>query len=124
MKNQRGIRGAERLLACQTGLTLLFASVAMLISGKMAVETVVLGGLVSIIPNALFARILFKHQGAQAAKQIVKGFYRGEAAKILLTILLFGLVFKYFKIVPLLFFVVYILVQMVLWFAPWLFNNN
>ena len=98
--------------------------IALLLSGIMAAKTVILGGLVSIVPNALFARILFKHQGAQVAKQIVKGFYKGEAAKLLLTILMFGLVFSCFKIYPLVFFTVYILVQMLIWFAPLLFNNN
>ena len=109
---------------CQSGLTLVLAVIAFIISGNKAAFSVILGGLLSIIPNMYFASVLFKHQGAQAAKQIVNGFYKGEAMKLLLTILLFALVFKYCSVIPLLFFTVYILVQAVLWLAPWLFNNH
>ncbi len=124
MKNQRGLHGAQRLFMCQSGLTLVLAVIAFIISGNKAAFSVILGGLLSIIPNMYFASVLFKHQGAQAAKQIVNGFYKGEAMKLLLTILLFALVFKYCSVIPLLFFTVYILVQAVLWLAPWLFNNH
>jgi ATP synthase protein I len=124
VKNQQGLRGARRLLACQLGLTLLIAAAAALISGATAALSAILGGLVSAIPTAYFARKLFRYQGARAAKQIVNSFYKGEALKIVLSIILFALVFIFSNIIPVVFFATYIVVQIVLWFAPLLFANK
>lgn len=121
MKNQRGLQGAQRLLLCQLSITMLLATIAMLFSSTAAVSAI-LGGLVSIVPTAYFATKLFRHQGAHAARQIINSFYKGEALKIVLTIVLFALVFKFFNIVPLVFFAVYIMAQMVFWFAPLIFR--
>lgn len=121
MKNQRGLQGAQRLLICQVSLTVLCAGIAMLFS-SMAVVSAILAGLVSMVPTAYFATKLFQHQGAHAARQIVNSFYKGEALKLVLTIALFALVFKFFNIVPLVFFAVYMMVQLVFWFAPLIFK--
>lgn len=124
VKNKQGIQGAYRLLAYQLVVTILLAMVAIVISGKRDAGSVVLGGLVCIVPNAYFAKKLFQHQGARAAKQIVKNFYKGEAMKLFLTVALFALVFKFFSINPLLFFVAYMVVQLIFWFAPLIVNNK
>lgn len=97
---------------------------ALIYMGVGATQSVLLGGMVSVVPNAYFARKLFQHQGARAARQIVNGFYTGEAFKLALTFVLFAMVFKFFKIDPLVFFAAYILAQMVFWFAPLIFDNN
>ena len=124
VKNKHGLRGAYRLFASQLGITLLIALIAALVSGGMAAKSAVLGGLLSVLPNALFARKLFQYQGARAAKQIVNSFYYGEALKIVMSIILFALVFAFCSIKPVVFFATYIVVQMVLWFAPLLFANK
>ena len=112
------------MLGCQLLITLLTALLALANKGTTASLSALLGGLISVIPNAYFATQLFRHHGAQAAKKIVRGFYKGEAAKLFLTMILFALVFKFVHIVPWLFFAVYIAVQMVLWFAPLIFNSK
>jgi ATP synthase protein I len=124
VKNQQGLHGANRLFAWQLGITLLLALIAMVVSGLTAAMSALLGGLVSIVPNAYFARKLFRHQGAQAAKQIVNSFYKGEASKIALSIAMFAVVFKFYTTTPLIFFTVYIVVQMVFWFAPLIFSTK
>ena len=124
LKNQHGAKDAQRLIIWQLGLTVLLAVVATLLSGTMAGRSALLGGLVSVLPNAYFARKLFQHHGAHAARQIVNSFYKGEAAKLILSVVLFAMVFKCFKIIPLVFFVVYIVVQMVFWFAPLIVVNK
>ncbi|MCX7116855.1 MAG: ATP synthase subunit I [Legionellales bacterium] len=121
MGNQQGLRGATRLVACQLGLTLLISIIALVGSGTLSAISVILGGMVSLVPNAYFATQLFRYQGAHAARRIVASFYKGEAAKFLLTFVLFALVFVCFQIIPWVFFVTYILVQMVIWFAPLFF---
>lgn len=83
-----------------------------------------LGGLVAILPSALFAKKLFRYQGARAASQIVKSFYFGEALKLLSTAILFTLVFIVYKVAALAFFLTYILVLMTYWFAPLIFANK
>ena len=124
MKNQQGLRGARRLFACQLGVTLVVsAGLAILTSSRSGISAL-FGGLVSAVPNALFAMKLFQHQGARAAKQIVNSFYIGEALKIVVSIILFALVFIFFRIVPLVFFATYIVVQMMVWFAPLIFDNK
>lgn len=124
MKNQQGLRGAKRLVACQLVITVVAGAVALLFSGTSAGWSVMGGGLVAALPNALFAKIVFKHQGALAAKQIAGSFYKGEALKIGFTVVLFTLVFRWVTIVPLLFFAAYIGVQLLIWFAPLLFVNQ
>ena len=124
VKNKQGIQGAQRLVACQLSLTVLLALIAVWYSSKAAGVSALLGGLVSVVPNAYFAIKLFRHQGARAAKQIVSSFYKGEAAKIILSIVMFALVFKFANIIPPVFFAVYIVVQMVFWFAPFIFVNK
>jgi ATP synthase protein I len=124
VKNQHGLRGARRLLVCQLSMTMLVATIAALFWSMTAARSALLGGLVSIVPTAYFATTLFKHQGARAARQIVNSFYKGEALKIALTVILFALVFKFINIIPLVFLSVYIMVQMVFWFAPLIFSNG
>ena len=124
MKNQQGMRGARRLLLIQLGVTVLIAVMTGLICDGNAALSATAGGLVCVIPNAYFVNKLFGHHGAHAAKQIVNGFYRGEALKILLSIALFALVFKYLNVKPSAFFVAYIAAQMVFWFAPLIIVNN
>ncbi|KTD07682.1 F0F1 ATP synthase subunit I [Legionella jamestowniensis] len=124
MKDKRGLDGVRRLLVAQLMICVLIALVLLLTWGRKEALSALLGGLVAIIPTALFARKLFRYQGARAARQIVKGFYVGEALKIVTTIGLFTFVFMSFKIAPLAFFLTYIVVLMSHWFAPLFFVNK
>jgi ATP synthase protein I len=121
VKKHQGMKGAQRLATLQLCLALLLASVALCYSGDKAALSALLGGIVAILPNVFFARKLFQYRGARAAKQIVNNFYKGEALKIILSIILFVLVFRYTNVMPLVFFIVYITVQMMFWFAPLIF---
>lgn len=124
MKNKQGLHGAYRLIAWQLGITLFIAMIMFLWLGSKASLSAIYGGLVCLIPTACFARTLFRYQGAQAAKKIVNSFYKAELIKIFLSMLLFTLVFINFSVNPLVFFASYILAQMVMWFAPLIFDNK
>ena len=113
-----------RLWFVQLGITLVLAIVSTMALNIRGGFSALLGGLVCIIPNAYFAVKLFKYQGARAAKQIVNSFYKAEALKIILSIVLFTAVFTLCKITPLAFFASYILVLMTHWFAPWIIVNK
>jgi ATP synthase protein I len=114
----------RRLIAIQLGLTLVIALISLSIGGVKAFASATLGGLVCLLPNLFFAWLVFKYQGARRAKKIVHTFYKAEAIKTILTIVLFAIVFIMFDIVPLAFFISYLVVQMSHWFAPWYLNNS
>ena len=78
-----------------------------------------LGGLIAWLPNLYFAHKAFRFSGARAAQAIVRSFYAGEAGKLVLTAVLFALVFAGVKpLDALAVFGVFLLTQLVNWFAP------
>lgn len=74
-------------------------------------------GLVFMLPNMLFARDVFKHQGAQRAKKIVNSFYRAEGFKLVLSAALFVLVFANIRVKAAAFFITYIVLLASQWLA-------
>lgn len=124
MKNWHGMQGAQRLLLFQFGVAMLISIVALLKNDTQAAFSAIIGGLVCVMPNIFFVRKIFKYNGARAAKQIVNGFYKGEALKLIMSIALFVLVFNVLQINPLVFFATYIAAQMVFWFAPLIIVNK
>lgn len=124
LKDKRAYKGIKNLIELQAVLTGLCSLGFLTFSGKLQALSAIIGGLIAIIPNMLFARKLFQYQGARAAGQIVKGFYLGEAIKFLSTLVLFALVFKYLRTYPLALFTTYILVLMTHWFSPLIFANK
>lgn len=122
MKLMERKQGARRLLILQLITSGLISLVLLIIFDKKAAGSALLGGLVAILPSVLFAKTLFRHQGAGAAKKILKSFYWGEALKIVWSIILFALVFFLVEIVPFAFFITYIGVLMNHWFTPLLFS--
>ena len=124
VKDKPGINGVKRLLIIQLLASVLISLALLLIFSEKEAFSALLGGLVALIPSALFARSMFRHQGARAARQIVRGFYIGEALKIFSSIILFTFVFVFFKVSPLAFFFTYIVVLMSYWLAPLIFANK
>lgn len=83
------------------------------------------GGLIAWLPNMYFAYKAFRYTGARAAQAIVKSFYAGEAGKLILTAVLFALTFAGVKpLAPLAVFGVFLLTQLVSWFAPLLIKTR
>jgi len=73
-----------------------------------------IGGLINSIPILLFGGIFFKTSGARAAKKALNDFYLAEFVKLLTTILLFILVFKWVQVQPLSLFLGFIFAQVAL----------
>jgi ATP synthase protein I len=83
------------------------------------------GGLIALLPNVYFAHRAFRFSGARAAQAIVRSFYAGEAGKLILTAVLFALTFAGVKpLAPLAVFGVFVLTQLVSWFAPLLMRTR
>ena len=118
------MKGIKRLHAIQLLLLILIALSTLVTIGKQEALSALLGGLIAFIPSVLFVKKFFQHQGARAAKQIVKSFYVGEFLKIVLSMLLFMLVFIIYKVSPLAFFLTYVAVIVTHWFAPLIIDNK
>ena len=87
--------------------------------GKSASIGALAGGLIVWLPNCYFAFRAFRFRGARAARQIVRSFYAGFTGKIILTCLLFTVVFV--NLEPLnapAVFIGFICVQMLNWVVP------
>jgi len=91
--------------------------------GWAAACSALLGGLICLLPNAYFARRMFRHTGARAARQIVRSFYAAEAGKLAFTAILFGVIFAAVEWVaaPALF-AGFIAVQIASWLVPLLWK--
>ena len=51
--------------------------------------SVLVGGLAFIIPNAYFIKYVFRYSAADSPRLALRGFYLGEAIKIIVTVLIF-----------------------------------
>lgn len=89
-----------------------------------AAYSALLGGVICLLPNAYFARRMFRHTGARAARQIVRSFYAAETGKLVFTAILFGVSFAAVKglVAPALF-LGFIAVQIVSWLVPLLWKR-
>ena len=73
-----------RVTACQ--LMLLFTvSLALIPLGGQIVCSVLVGGMIHIIPHAWSAKIAFNRMGAKRSREMVRGFYWAQAGKFFLT---------------------------------------
>ncbi|BDM66196.1 ATP synthase subunit I [Shewanella sp. NFH-SH190041] len=82
------------------------------------------GAVIAVLPNFVFATLAFSHSGASSAGKVLKAFYWGEAVKLLLTIVLFSLVFIYMEVAFMPLFVCYSLALIVHWAAPLYFKQS
>ena len=73
------------------------ALVLFLLLDGVAAYSILLGGFISIVPNGYFAWKVFRFRGAQNTALIVKSFYAGETGKLIMTGVLFALVFAGIK---------------------------
>ena len=71
--------------------------IAFILDGNHAALSALAGAGIAVLGQAYFVLRAFSHAGATSAQQIVRGFYRGEAGKFVLTALLFAGVFIGFK---------------------------
>jgi ATP synthase protein I len=69
------------------------AGIALLLDTEIGVS-ILLGGLIQLIPQAWFTWQAFKYAGANHASAIVRSMYRGEAGKLVLTACGFTVVYS------------------------------
>lgn len=105
-----------RIFVLQLMVLLIVSIVIFLRLDSIAALSAVIGGLISIAPNAYFARWAFRFSGARAASKIAQSFYRGEAGKFIFTTLLFAGTFALMRpINVVVIFLVYIFMMALSW---------
>lgn len=120
---------AGRKLAWQqntlaTSVVLLCSLVTYFIWGLVHAQSVLAAGVVTIVPNIVFALKAFKYAGAKSSKLVVESFFSGVKLKMVLTALLFALAFKFLVLLPIPFFVMFCIVMVMPLIAPIFFKKR
>ena len=84
------------VLRLQLLITLLVAVVIWFVLGFHGAVSAMLGGAVSVISSAAYAVIVSRHKG-YTAEGTIRTALRAEAVKIILTVSLLWMVFKYYE---------------------------
>lgn len=106
----------RKILSFQALIVLLVPSAILLVGKEWEAFSAMLGGLVALIPSLYFA--LRMHLAKeQEAKRIVRSFYVSETHKIILTAVLFILVFQIPGVNLIMLLLAYAAVLSVYWFA-------
>ncbi|MFQ6372520.1 ATP synthase subunit I [Shewanella sp. YIC-542] len=108
----------------QAAVTGLASVVFFVMQGENGGMSALAGAVIAVVPNFVFATLAFSHSGASAAAKVLKGFYWGEAVKLLLTIALFSMAFILLKTAFMPLFVCYLLGLIVHWTAPLYFKQS
>ena len=82
-----------KVTIAQLAVTIFIALASLLISDVVLAYSLLVGGLISALPNSYFVLHAYRYQGARNAQNVVKGFIRGELGKIIMTVMLFALSF-------------------------------
>lgn len=115
-------KAVRRVLQLQMLMVLLALALTWAVGGKEQGVSALLGGLIGFAPNALFALVFGRFDPKRSASQVVRAFYFGESLKLILTALLFVIVFQLPGIFPLPLFATFFAVMAVFWFALLLSN--
>lgn len=99
-------------------LVLIITLVIFYVWGSIYAKSALVGGIVAIVPNIVFALKAFKYAGAQSSKKVVESFFSGVKIKMVLTALLFALAFKFLVLLPIPFFVTFCMVMFMPLIAP------
>lgn len=105
-------------LLVQACVSLVLAAVFWGLMGEVAGLSALLGGVAVVIPNGFLAARLLQPSRDQSAKAMMRSAWLGEIGKVLLTALLFGVIFGFVRpIQPLAVFAGFIAAQLVVFGA-------
>ncbi|MFZ2289069.1 MAG: F0F1 ATP synthase subunit I [Halopseudomonas yangmingensis] len=82
---------AFAVLRWQALVVLVVALILWFYQGRIAGYSGLLGGLIAIVPNAYFIYRAFRYSGARSARAVVSEIFAGEAGKLVMTAVLFVL---------------------------------
>jgi len=105
-----------KIVLAQLFIVSLVMAIFLVFSDSISFKSSFYGGLAALIPNLYFARKINKHKG-QEARMIVRSFYAGESGKLVMTALIFGLIFQDSELNIISMSITYISALTVFWFA-------
>lgn len=91
-------RAIKRFLLSQSAVVAVLSISAALIFGRITASSVLLGGLIALIPNVFLAVYLFAFIKHADARKTMIACYAGEALKLVLIIILMILALYFFSI--------------------------
>jgi len=106
----------SRILSCQLLIILIITAALAVYGGMNFAISSALGGIAAFVPNLYFALRVQKAAGLPARK-VMNSFYAGESGKLILTALIFLMIFKVPNVTILPLLVGYIAALSVFWFA-------
>ena len=101
----------------QVAVTLICALVSFGVAGSHAALSAVLGGGISSLASLAMAMVGFGKQAATDPQRAIRAFFVGETAKVAVVIVLFVVVLKTMKVVPLAMLGSYMATFFVFWVA-------
>jgi len=121
---------AYKTLVTQTLIAVVVPLLVLLLVGRDQALCALIGGFITVVSNAYFAYQAFRYSGASAMKQhVLQAFYRGEAGKFIITMVLFIAAFKFVDLLHVTknvsyMFLSFVLAQSAFWFAPILLGHQ
>ncbi|NOR80937.1 MAG: F0F1 ATP synthase assembly protein I [Methyloprofundus sp.] len=116
MRKLQKLSVVNKILVGQILIILIVIAGFYFLGSNTSVKSALYGGLAALIPNWYFARKINKHKGEDARK-VVRSFYAGESGKLIITAIIFALIFQDPKIDILAVLTAYIAALTVFWFA-------
>ncbi|MEO9943708.1 ATP synthase subunit I [Paraglaciecola sp.] len=112
---REGQKLAKNILLLQSIIAIICTLLYSFFLGKNEGLSALYGGLICIIPSAIFAFLAFRYAGASKIKLVVRSFNKGSKLKFLFTILLFLFVYQWQSLQPLPLIVTYVVTLMAQW---------
>ncbi|MFT2092799.1 ATP synthase subunit I [Paraglaciecola sp. 2405UD69-4] len=112
---QKGRKLAKNILLLQSIIAIICTFLYAFFLGKNEGISALYGGLICIIPSAVFALLAFRYTGASKIKLVVRSFNKGNKLKFLVTIFLFVLVYRWQSLQPLPLIVTYVVTLVAQW---------
>jgi ATP synthase protein I len=101
----------------QAAVTVICALVSLGVADSRAAVSALLGGGISTVASLVMVLLSFGRQAATDPQRVLIAFFSGEAAKVAVVIVLFVIVYKTMKVVPLAMLGAYIATFFVIWVA-------
>lgn len=120
---KQGRKQAYKMVLLQLGISIALVLIGLLISWQVSMSLGV-GSLIVIVAHFVFATIVFRKSGAQAAEAVQKAFKIGESLKILLTIGLLIFAFTVLPVHPPSLLIGYVVIVLSQWFAPLIIKSS
>lgn len=120
---RKGRMQAYKMVLVQLFISFILFLIGLLISGTVSLSLGV-GSLIVVVVNFIFATIVFRKAGAQAALDIKKALNLGESLKLMLAAALMAFAFIVLPVEGASLLIGYSIIVLSQWFAPLIIKND